>query len=169
MLIEFLGHMEPDERLEREVFGARLKSPIGLGSGVDPEGIAIGALGRFGVGFVELGPFPVGCASANSFVAAPLVEGADRHLLAAARRRCPPGVALWLRVVAAAKTNALREIDEMLGRIEGLQALSVSLMNDKGQPTGAALPFWRALMTVANNGTSRPFLSTCPSITPRKA
>jgi dihydroorotate dehydrogenase len=54
-LIDLLGHMRPDRRLERELFGRRLASPVGIGPFLDGRATALPALCRFGVGFIESG------------------------------------------------------------------------------------------------------------------
>lgn len=54
--VDFLGHMRADPRL-RTPFGATtLAGPVALGAMIDPAGEAIGALERFGVGLIEVGP-----------------------------------------------------------------------------------------------------------------
>jgi dihydroorotate dehydrogenase len=53
-LIEFMGHMAPDERLAVSVAGIRFASPIGLSWRVDPEQRATSGLACFGVGCVEV-------------------------------------------------------------------------------------------------------------------
>lgn len=55
-VIDFLGHMRPDGRLERSVFGRRFIGPVGLGTGLDGSGVAMTAWERFGFSFLELGP-----------------------------------------------------------------------------------------------------------------
>src|SRR5690242_12242057 len=54
--IDFLGHMRADPRLRMRVGAIDLAGPIALGALIDPKGIAAGALARFGVGLVEIGP-----------------------------------------------------------------------------------------------------------------
>ncbi|MBL9217384.1 MAG: hypothetical protein JNG82_02780 [Opitutaceae bacterium] len=53
-VIEFMGHMAPDDRLAITVAGTRFASPIGLGWRVDPERRAIRGLSCFGVGCLEI-------------------------------------------------------------------------------------------------------------------
>jgi len=60
LLVDFLGRMKPDPSLSTALYGRALVSPIGLGAGVDPDALAIGALGRFGFGFIEVGPLTPG-------------------------------------------------------------------------------------------------------------
>src|SRR5439155_2984746 len=56
LVIDFLGHMRPDEHLERSLLGVRCLSPVGLAGDLDVNCAALRALARFGVGFVEVGP-----------------------------------------------------------------------------------------------------------------
>jgi hypothetical protein len=55
-LIEFLGHMKPAKALKTEVTGLSFPTLVGLEAGLDRTGVGLGALARFGVGFVEIGP-----------------------------------------------------------------------------------------------------------------
>ncbi len=57
-VIEFMGHMKPDRRLEVRIDGMEFPSPIGLGWRVDPEQRAARGLSHFGVGCIEqwIGP-----------------------------------------------------------------------------------------------------------------
>ena len=54
--IDFLGHMRADPRLAKKMCGQSFPSPVGIGAMLDPSGAALGALARFGCGFVEIGP-----------------------------------------------------------------------------------------------------------------
>jgi hypothetical protein len=53
-VIDFMGHMEPDERLAVSIAGTRFASPIGLGWRLDPERRATAGLSCFGVGCLEM-------------------------------------------------------------------------------------------------------------------
>lgn len=55
-VIAALGHMQPPTSLRRPVAGLDCPTPIGLGGGLDVSGVAAGALARFELGFIELGP-----------------------------------------------------------------------------------------------------------------
>jgi dihydroorotate dehydrogenase len=64
-VIDFLGHMRADPRLRRSFAGVDFPTVIGLGPDVDARVVALPALGRFGFGFVEIGPVtPDGSAAA---------------------------------------------------------------------------------------------------------
>jgi dihydroorotate dehydrogenase len=55
LVIDFLGHLRPDERLERTLLGLKCNGPVGLAGDVDMSATALGALARFGFGFMEVG------------------------------------------------------------------------------------------------------------------
>jgi dihydroorotate dehydrogenase len=58
-VIDFLGHMRPDPRLQRSFRGIDFPTAVGLGPGLDGAATALPALARFGVGFLEVGPVTV--------------------------------------------------------------------------------------------------------------
>src|SRR5262245_16851228 len=74
-VIDFLGHMRADPRLARTVAGVTFPAPVGLGPGLDARAVALPALARFGVGFLEVGPVTL----AGSAGAAPLERRADQE------------------------------------------------------------------------------------------
>lgn len=55
-LIDFLGHMRADTRLRQSFLDTDFPTAVGLGPWLDTEVVALGALARFGVGFIEIGP-----------------------------------------------------------------------------------------------------------------
>jgi dihydroorotate dehydrogenase len=57
--IDFMGHMRADPRLRTPFGETSLAGPVVLGALVDPSGEAAGALERFGVGLIEVGPVAV--------------------------------------------------------------------------------------------------------------
>jgi dihydroorotate dehydrogenase len=68
-VIDFLGHMRPDHRLRRSLGGLDFPTAVGLGPGIDALAVALPALARFGVGFLEVGPVTVAGSSGNPPVA----------------------------------------------------------------------------------------------------
>ena len=58
-VIDFLGHMRADPRLETSMLGRIFPTAVGLGAGLDPNAVATQGLARFGFGFLELGPVTV--------------------------------------------------------------------------------------------------------------
>lgn len=58
-MIDLLGHMRADDRLRCSLLGASFPSPLGLGTALDGNGVALPALARFGFGFLEVGPIAV--------------------------------------------------------------------------------------------------------------
>src|SRR5262249_42543449 len=77
-LIDFLGHMRPDPRLQRSFLDVRFPTAVGLGPWLDAEAGALPALARFGFGFLEVGPITIEPAAGAGPV-----------------RRCPEQQALW--------------------------------------------------------------------------
>lgn len=55
-LIEFLGHMTPSNKLEKQVFGVVVPSPVGLSGKIDPHLSGLTAFQNLGFGFIEFGP-----------------------------------------------------------------------------------------------------------------
>lgn len=55
-LIDFLGHMRADERLRQSFVDVDFPTAIGIGPWLDNHAVAVKALARFGVGFIEVGP-----------------------------------------------------------------------------------------------------------------
>jgi dihydroorotate dehydrogenase len=54
-VIDFMGHMRADPRLRCTHLGVEFPTGIGLGPGLDANAVALPALARFGVGFLEIG------------------------------------------------------------------------------------------------------------------
>ncbi len=55
-VIDFMGHMRPDRRLQHLTSGTTFPTRIGLGALVDPQLTANAAFAQFGIGFWEIGP-----------------------------------------------------------------------------------------------------------------
>ncbi|MDX1964725.1 MAG: hypothetical protein SFX18_16365 [Pirellulales bacterium] len=53
-IIDILGHMRADSRLQVDVAGVSCASPLGIGYRLDPTGSAWPALAQFGVGLIEV-------------------------------------------------------------------------------------------------------------------
>jgi len=121
LLVDFLGDMKPDPSLSIAPYGKALASPIGLGGGVDPDALAIGALGRFGFGFVEVGPYAMSVDIKSDILPAPLTAGLHPTRLSARLRSRPSSV--WLRLVMVeddrrAILNIERLLDSVTGEID---------------------------------------------------
>lgn len=110
--IDALGHMGAPEGIGRAAIGGRVASPIGLSAGFDSGAIAPAALGRFGFGWLEVGPVafdPPDAASPTRDVPHGAIRfpaglpAADAHVVARrlADRRPPPGVRLAVRLRGA--------------------------------------------------------------------
>src|SRR5688572_20335696 len=55
-LIDFLGHMRVDPRLRVSFLDTTFPTAVGIGPWLDTHAVAVRALSRFGVGFIEVGP-----------------------------------------------------------------------------------------------------------------
>ena len=55
-LIDFLGHMRADPRLGQSFLNTTFPTAVGIGPWLDTHAVAVHALARFGVGFIEVGP-----------------------------------------------------------------------------------------------------------------
>jgi dihydroorotate dehydrogenase len=148
-LIEVLGQMQPEGRLRTPACGKPLISPVGLGGGVDPDGLAIGALARFGVGFVEVGPYALGIGARLRIVAEPLRPGRQLGKLAARLRRCPPEVSVWLRLaVGVDDERLLTTLDQLLSSAERVDAVCLTLLDGDGEAVGGSHDRWRSLASI---------------------
>ncbi len=58
-VIDFMGHMRPDEQLRCTHHGIEFATAVGLGPGLDATASALPALARFGFGFLEVGPISI--------------------------------------------------------------------------------------------------------------
>ncbi|MGG3800920.1 dihydroorotate dehydrogenase [Metabacillus fastidiosus] len=58
-LIEFLGHMKPSKKLEKQLFGVPFTSPVGLSGKIDPTLSGLKAFQNLGFGFIEIGPVSI--------------------------------------------------------------------------------------------------------------
>src|SRR5437879_849441 len=64
-VIDFLGHMRADARLRQTILGIDFPTAVGLGPHLDAAAVALPALARFGLGFIEVGPVTVGGSDAG--------------------------------------------------------------------------------------------------------
>jgi dihydroorotate dehydrogenase len=78
-LIDFLGHMRADPRLSRSFGDLNFPAAVGIGPWLDSHAVAVPALARFGVGFIEVGPVTL-----------------DRHVAERAIKRLDDREAFWI-------------------------------------------------------------------------
>jgi hypothetical protein len=119
LIPEFLGRMTPPSELQAVHSGVWFRSPLGLGGGVDPEGIAIAALARFGFGFVEVGPYLLGGRWDDVCLPAPLAPGREPERLASRLASRPRGFPVWLRLIIGEAPGALEAASVLLDPLEG--------------------------------------------------
>ena len=120
-IIAFLGHMDPPAELRRCIAGLDIRSPIGLGAGLDVSGYAAPALSRFEAGHLELGPVTLAPVAADGpierraadeaiiYPALPVNPGLEallRNLRTARPFRIPLGIRLAHRPGADASEAA---------------------------------------------------------------
>ncbi|MFN8512845.1 MAG: hypothetical protein U0232_09695 [Thermomicrobiales bacterium] len=130
-LIAFLGHMDPPAELRRSIAGLDIRSPIGLGAGLDVDGFAAPAFSRFELGHLELGPVTLQPVIAEGAIerrereeaivypGLPVNPGLAmllRNLTTAGRLRVPVGVRLAHRPGASA-IEATEERREMIAAL----------------------------------------------------
>lgn len=117
-VIDFLGHMRADERLRQSFLGIDFPTSIGLGPWLDSRAVALPALARFGLGFLEVGPIT-------------LKGNRTGHSVGRFRE----GQALWFS--EPPDSLALKEAAPRLAKAHGL---GLPLIVRLGCQNGAALP-----------------------------
>lgn len=170
-VIDFLGHMRADARLTREVLGLRFATPVGIGPGLDARGVALPALARFGVGFLEVGPVTL----AGGAGAAPLSRRADQEAIwrpdppaslplaeamACLREARATGVRLVVHVGASPgpAEQALAEQEHLLGKLTEVADVLVLAVTERDH-------LRQALAVVRGAATPRPVLFALPADT----
>jgi dihydroorotate dehydrogenase len=175
-VIDLLGHMRADPRLARERLGMRFPSPVGIGPALDGRAVALPALARFGIGFLEIGPVTL----AGGAGVGPIQRRADQQALwcpepsaslsldeALARLReiFGRGVPLVVHVDSAAGADPVRacvEIDHLLPRLAEVADILVLADSGMTQPSWTADQrqeyLRRALAVVSACSAPRPVL-----------
>jgi dihydroorotate dehydrogenase len=152
VLVDFLGDMKPDPSLVTAPYGKPLCSPIGVGGGVDPDALAIGALGRFGFGFVEVGPYAIGAATGRGIVPPPLSIGLQPAQLGTRLRSRPSQLSVWLRLLLAEDdAHAVLQVERMLDSVDGaVDVVVVSMLEPQVNEPGGddRSGSWPALLNV---------------------
>jgi dihydroorotate dehydrogenase len=57
--IEFLGHMAPSNKLEKQLFDVQFTTPVGLSGKIDPQLSGLKAFQNLGFGSIEIGPVSI--------------------------------------------------------------------------------------------------------------
>lgn len=78
-LIDFLGHMRANSALAEKIGDVEFPTVVGIGPWLDTNAVAVRALARFGVGFIEVGPVAL-----------------DRHVAARPIKRLDDREAFWI-------------------------------------------------------------------------
>ena len=137
LLVDFLGHMKPGPELSVAPYGRLLVSPIGLGGGVDPDALGIAALGRFGFGFVEVGPFDL--SAERTALHPPLTMGRRLDHLAARLRSRPTHLSVWLRLVLDGDDPGMAlDVERLLDTLAGaVDVAAVTMLQPAAQEPGS--------------------------------
>ena len=173
LLVDFLGRMSPDRSLETSPYATPLASPIGLGGGVDPDALAIGALGRLGFGFIEVGPYALGTDDHQRSVRAPLTAGFEPHRLGARLRCRPRHSSVWLRLALVERdAGAVLNVERLLESVNGaIDVVTVSILEtetaaSRNTDTSGT---WRRLLRVCREHGVSTILADYPRASPLSA
>ncbi len=125
-VLEFFGHMRADPRLAVSVAGAALPGPVGIGAALDPTGVALGALSRFGVGFVEVGPVggagsgPIaGLSAADGTIRESLGTRSPESMIAQLERWRDIPVPVWIRLAEPSAASLVRVVEKLEAHADG--------------------------------------------------
>lgn len=183
-LIDFMGHMRPSAPLRRSAWGLTFDSPIGIGAGLDSSAMALPALARFGVGFIEVGPVTAEpliheteiqrrpAERAVRRVDLPLNAGVDAIVRRLSEIR-PLHVPLGVRLAHQPTFDPERATTECVRLIEQLGALVDFFTVDTSsvESTIWTMAQWRAHLTTLQRAAmlhdaARPLLLCLPPDTP---
>ncbi|MEO1998491.1 MAG: hypothetical protein ABGZ17_24875 [Planctomycetaceae bacterium] len=129
-VIQFMGHMQPDDRLRVERNGLEFPTSVGLGCAVDPRLLATPALSEFGFGFLEIGPIvlkrvvDVGSIHVDVDAESIRCESPQAALTAAEAQRCllrdgPFHLPLFARIEPTSATEARQVVDVLGACVDG--------------------------------------------------
>lgn len=128
-LIDLLGRMSPPDTVQCSAFGLSFSSPVGLGAGLDINGVALAAFAHFGFGFLEVGPVTLNALQSGEsasrrieqqaicYPAVTANQGAQR-LVARLRRYGPLSIPLAIRLGYVPGQNAVQAAHERQQLIE---------------------------------------------------
>ncbi len=117
------GDLAPPPALATELAGIPLRSPVGLGAGLDPSGRAARAWESFGFGFIEIGPITVTPVSSTTSIIrdprgeglivpkAPVNPGVDA-VCASLKKTGAVGIPMAFRLASAADTDPAHAASE---------------------------------------------------------
>ena len=98
-VFRLFGHGPPPPSLAVEAFGLRFPAPIGLGAGIDTEGVTLSVMQHLGFGFLQVGP--VGAAAAARRTATDPLRLLEHHaLISSPHAAGPQARALSARIQA---------------------------------------------------------------------
>jgi hypothetical protein len=172
LLVHLLGRMTPDGAIAGRVYGKWLASPIGLAGGVDPDGLAIGAFGRLGFGFVEVGPYAVGAAPGRPVLPVPLLAGVESDRLAKRLRARPVGLSVWLRIAVAERdAHCVSGAERLLNAVgDAVDVVCVTITDGPSHPECVQRDeLWRCLVGLIHQHGIATVLADFPIGAPQSA
>ena len=174
-VIDMMGHMDPPCELSRRVFGRTFSGPVGLGAGLNLQVEAIGALSRFGFGFIELGPVTIAPLNgpeglvrlpkehAILFSETPVNGGADA-LLRRLKATKLPTVDLAIRLTHSPDTTvdaAGVEVAKMIGDFACFAAFFSVDPQSLGKDPKELEGYYKAAVQASEAAENRPALVLC--------
>jgi len=180
VFIDFLGHMKPPAQLTRSFLGISFAAPLGLGGEIDPKGVALAALSRFGFGFVEVGPITLEPWTGNPIERHPQQQAigcsdppANPGLAALVRRLSRTGslsVPIMARLTCTPGVPVEKASDECRRMVESLAAhvpIFALMTAQRATECGWSAEQWRehlhAVLSAARNiSPPRPVLVCVP-------
>jgi dihydroorotate dehydrogenase len=181
LAIDFLGHMRPPAILRTSLLGLEFPTRIGIGCGLDPDLEATAAFARFGVGFVEVGPFTaerreagrlgIDAASETLLLPGPAAYAGDGGRLVAARLATTGGVPVLARLDLRDLPPDRRAVQVCLDLMAALapHVSAFTLALPSGAPVDAPWPTsdveWSPIVEAGHRDgtTARPVLLVVPA------
>jgi len=179
--IDFLGHMRADPRLAVSHLGLHFPTALGLGPGLDVHAVALPALGRFGFGFLEVGPITVTGSTGKAPVARRLDQeafwfpdppgslslAAASPRIAEAGRHGLPVIARLAATPGAGAEQAAAEIGRMIRELAPHAPLFSILTLRDGLAAGWSEEEWsahlRTILASRDASQARPVLLCLPA------
>jgi dihydroorotate dehydrogenase len=139
LIFDVFGHMSPDPALTCQAIGQTFASPIGLGAGLDVNGVAANGFAHFGFGFLELGPITLAPIDSDAPISRRIdeqsivypdlpVNAGVEALIARLKKYKNPNVPLAIRLgirPGANPLDAAREHAELMRRLASVAAFFV--------------------------------------------
>lgn len=175
-IIELMGHMQPPAQLSKTIGNVTFPTPVGLGAGLDPDGIALQALSKFGFGFLELGPVTKEQILSNDTVlrdpesktihySVPFANSGIDILVKRLEQASDIGIPLGARLAChpqASMREATEERQELIQKLERFcKYFTIDTRVSDRQPAWS-LAEWKEHLSCLRQATELPLLLTVP-------